>query len=152
MTKELDHARYGIFAGSEALGDMDDPEPESKGSGYKKKRYCEYCSGVSEVEMTWAELYCLSYGLLPQQVGAAIRRPDIFPTPWQYNQRFQCFHPRSFCQCGDPRALLLFDMTPTEAERLVSTASRNGNIAQDQKQIITAIQPVIAQLQAQRRG
>jgi len=152
MTRELDHANYGVFAGSEALADMDDAEPKSTENGFLEKRYCEYCSAVNQVEMTWAELYCLSYGLLPQQVGQAIRRPDIFPTQWRYNQNFQCFHPVSYCKCGDPRALLLFGMTPTEAERLVSTASRNGNIGQSQRQIIVAIQPVIAGLTAGRSG
>ncbi|MFA4971431.1 MAG: hypothetical protein WC683_02375 [bacterium] len=152
MAKELNPSQYGIFAGSEALGDMDDPAPSSDGTGYKKRRYCEYCSAVNQVEMTWAELYCLSYGLLPQQVGQRIHRPDIFPTIWQYNQKHQCFHPRAFCQCGDPRAMLLFDMTPTEAERLVSTAARNGVMSQEQKAIIGGIQPVVTELSANRRG
>ena len=150
MTRELDHAKYGVFAGSEALGDMNDAEPTSDGTGYTKKRYCEYCSGIRAIQITWAELYCLSYGLLPQQIGQTIRRPDLFPTIWNYSEKYQCFHPRAFCSCGDQRALLLFDMTPTEAERLVSTASRNGVISPDQKKIILGIQPVIQQLTANR--
>jgi hypothetical protein len=144
----LDPANYGIFADSEALGSMQELEVNQSPDAYSKSRHCEVCSGRRECQMSWAELYCIQYAVFPQNVGRAMRREDLFPTQWVYNQKFRCFHPEYRCSC-DPRALVLFDLSPTEAERALNQAGRNGVISPQQQALIQAIVPVVAQLRSQ---
>jgi hypothetical protein len=136
---------YGIFADSEALGAIDEVETAQHPDYYSKSRPCEVCNTRKECRMSWAELYCLKNGVLPHRVGQAIRREDLFGTQWNYSPKFQCFHPNYRCSC-DPRALVLFDITPTEAERMLHQAGRNGVISPSQRHLIQAITPVVAQL------
>lgn len=143
LKERLNPTNFGIFADSEALGSLDEMDVEMAPDYYAKSRPCEICSQRKECQIPWAELYCLQYGIFPHQVGKAINRPDIFDTQWHYNQKFQCFHPDYRCGC-DPRAMVIFDITPTEAERVLNQAGRNGIISENQQRIIHAIVPVVA--------
>lgn len=151
LGNELDPARFGIFSDSDALGQVSEMKVESDpdDNALIKTRACEICSRQLSCHMTWAELYCLQYGIFPQQVGQAMRRPDIFPTRWVYSQKFRCFHPEHRCSC-DPRALVIFDMTPSEAKRSFELAAQNGQISQIQQQIINAITPAVSHILSQR--
>jgi hypothetical protein len=150
IKERLDPAQFGIFADSEALGQLDEVDVEISPNFYSKSRPCEVCSRRKECQIPWSELYCLQYGIFPQHVGRHINRQDLFSTPWLYNQKFKCFHPDYRCAC-DPRSIVLFDITPTEAERVLNQAGRNGIISEDQQRIIHAIVPVVARL-ASRQG
>lgn len=151
IDERLNPARFGIFADSEALGVLEDGEVHQEEECYVKSRPCEYCSQQKSCYIPWSEIYCLMYSVPPHQVGQAMGRPDLFPTRWVYNPRFKVFHPDFRCSCH-PRALVIFDMTPTAAERLLRDASKNGNISQSQRQIIQAIAPVVAQIVSRQAG
>jgi hypothetical protein len=147
----LNPSKYGIFAESEALGELSEMKIESdpQDQGLVKSRACEICSRQLSCYMNWSELYCLQYGIFPHDVGRMMGRPDVFPTRWVYNQKFRCYHPEYRCSC-DPRALVIFDMTPSEAKRQFELAAQNGQISQQQQQIIAGIQPVLSNIMNRR--
>ena len=102
-------------------------------------------------QVDWAELYCLQYGVDPGRVGQAIGRNDLFDTSWVYDPRVRCFHPNYRCSCsGNP--LVIFNMTPVNAERVLREAGRNGILSDIQQGIIRTISPVVKQLSGARSG
>lgn len=152
MSDNLDPSRYGIFADSGALGELSEMTVESDpdDEGLVKTRACEVCSSRKSCVIPWSELYCLQYGIFPQQVGRLMGRPDLFPMEWVYNQKFRCYHPKYRCGC-DPRALIIFDMTPSEAKRQIELAAANSRISPQQQQIIAGIQPAISNILTRRQ-
>ena len=141
----FDATNYGIFADSEGLANVSDMDLEQDSEFYGMSRHCEHCGQRKQAQIPWCELYCLQYGVDPARVGQAIGRTDIFDTSWVYDKRFQCFHPNYRCGCH-PNAIVLFNMTPREAERVLHTAGRNGIISDAQKGIIRTITPVVKQM------
>lgn len=150
-TERLDPSHYGIFAGSEGLANVDEMEVEQSPDYYSMTRTCEVCGEHRECRIDWAELYCLQYGINPKEAGVAIRRPDLFDTSWVYDPRVKCFHPNYRCSClGNP--LIIFNMTPTAAERVLREAGRNGIISDAQTNIIRTISPVVRQIADAKSG
>lgn len=148
---EFNHAQFGIFAGSEGLANIDNMEVEQTPDYFAMTRKCEGCGETKQCQVDWAELYCLQYGVNPSRVGEVIQRTDLFDTAWAYHPGVRCFHPGFRCSCnGHP--LVLFDMTPIKAERLLHEASRNGIISDTQVDIIRTIAPVVKQLANASRG
>jgi len=148
---EFDHANFGIFAGSEGLSDINTMDVEQAPEYYSMMRTCEGCGEKRECQVDWAELYCLQYGVDPGRVGQAIGRNDLFDTSWVYDPRVRCFHPNYRCSCsGNP--LVIFNMTPVNAERVLREAGRNGILSDIQQGIIRTISPVVKQLSGARSG
>lgn len=149
--ERLAPSQYGIFADSEALGHLDEMDEEQDPESYKMTRPCEGCSQMQQCQIAWSELYCLQYGLDPNSVGKAIGREDLFPSRWVYEPSLQCFHPGYRHNCmGNP--LVVFNMTPIEAERKLHSAGRNGVISDVQQNIIRTIAPVVKQMSGARPG
>lgn len=149
----LDPAKFGIFSDSEALGELSEMKVESDPSdqGLVKTRACEICWRRMSCYMNWSELYCLQYGVFPQEVGRAMGRPDLFPMRWVYNKKFRCYHPEYRCSC-DPRALVIFDITPSEAKRHFELAAQNGQISAQEQAIINGIEPVLSSILVRRNS
>ena len=148
---ELDPANFGIFAGSQGLSDIDHMEVAQTPEAFVLRRSCESCGKKCECQIAWSEMYCLQYGIDPFKVGSAINRSDIFPTQWVYDSRVKCFHPNYKHGCtGNP--LVVFNMTPTQAERALHEAGRNGIMSDDQKLIIRFISPTVRQMSGASSG
>jgi len=145
LEDRLDPSRFGIFSDSEALGAIDDMEVSQTPDAYVKSRPCEICSRRKECHIPWAEVYCLAYSVMPDRIGQTIGRPDLFQTRWLYNRQFQCFHPEYRCNCHQ-NAIVIFDITPTEAERVLKQASKNGVVSEGQRRLIHAIAPIVAKV------
>lgn len=147
MSDRFDPTRYGIFADSDGLGALSEVETEQTSHGYSMARHCEGCGKKLKCEIMWAELYCLQYGQDPSKIGQIMGRDDVFQTKWVYDPRpdLRCFHPNYHCNCHN-RPLVVFNMTPKEAENLLRGAGRNGVIGNQQKQMIRWIAPVVKML------
>ena len=142
---QFDPTNYGIFANSEGLAALSEMDLEQDGEYYMMGRSCEGCGQRKQLQVPWSELYCLQYSVDPSRVGQGLGRPDLFDTKWVYDGKFKCFHPGYRCGChGNP--LVLFNMTPREAERVLHTAGRNGIISDVQQNIIRTIAPVVKQI------
>jgi hypothetical protein len=142
---QFDASRFGIFADSEGLSNLSEMDLEQDDDFYGMSRHCEGCGQRKQCQIPWSELYCLQYAVDPAKVGQAIRRQDLFDTSWVYDPRFKCFHPNYRCTClGNP--VVLFNMTPRQAEQVLHAAGRNGIVSEAQKGIIRTIAPVVKQL------
>lgn len=149
IKEKLDPANYGIFSDSEGLANVSEMDIEQAPDYYSMSRVCEGCGTRKECRVAWSELYCLQYGMNPAQIGARIQRPDLFDTNWAYDAHLQCFHPGYRCGCqGNP--LVVFNMTPTNAEAVLHKASRNGIISDLQRKIIQTVTPVVHQIRGTR--
>ena len=145
--EEFEHGNFGIFAGSEGLANINEMDVEQAPDYYSMTRTCEGCGERRECQVPWAELYCLQYAVNPAEVGRAIHRNDVFNTSWVYDPRPQllCFHPQHHCGCnGNP--LIIFNMTPFEAERVLKAAGRNGIISDAQQRVMASIAQTVKQL------
>jgi hypothetical protein len=104
-----------------------------------------------QCQIPWSELYCLQYGINPNDVGRAMGREDLFPTKWVYDPRLQCFHINYRHGCsGNP--LVIFNITPIEAERQLHSSGRNGVLSDGQQRMIRNISPIVRQLAGVRPG
>jgi hypothetical protein len=112
---------------------------------YAMTRHCEGCGQKKQCQVPWAELYCLQYGQDPHKVGQIMGREDVFDTSWVYDGRLKCFHPNYQCTC-DRNPIVVFNMTPKEAESALRGAGRNGVIGESQKQAIRTISPIVRAL------
>jgi hypothetical protein len=145
LKDKFDPANYGIFSDSEGLANVSEMDVEQSPDYYSMSRVCEVCGTRKECRVSWAELYCLQYGLNPAAVGGHMGRRDIFDTNWQYDAGLKCFHPGYRCSClGNP--LVVFNMTPTNAETILHKASRNGIISGEQRNIISAASAVVQRM------
>jgi hypothetical protein len=154
LEERLDYSKFGIFADSEALGSRDEMEVRMNPDYLEKSRSCEMCNNRIACQMSWAEIYCLQNSVWPHEVGRAMGRPDLFRTQWVYNEKFKCFHPVYRCSCTS-KPDVIFDMTPTEAQRVLTQAGQNGIISHQQQQLIHAVRNVVSQFankRAARRG
>lgn len=148
VKEQFDPTNYGIFAGSEGLANVSEMDVSQADDYYAMSRHCEGCGQRKECRIDWAELYCLQYGINPADVGRTTRRTDIFDTNWRYDPAFHCYHPNYRCTChGNP--LVLFNMTPREAERVLHGAGRNGIISSTQTDIIRQIAPLVKRMSGQ---
>lgn len=151
VKEQFDAANYGIFAGSEGLANVNEMDVEQTPDFYSMSRVCEGCGCRRQCQIDWAELYCLQYGVNPAAVGRQIGRADVFDTSWVYDPRVRCFHPNYRCSCnGNP--IVIFNVTPTEAERVLHQAGRNSIISDAQQNVIRTIAPVVKQLAGARSG
>lgn len=147
---ELDPNEYGIFAGSDGLQNVSTMDVEQASDYYSMTRTCEVCGQLRECQIPWAELYCIAQGVMPQDVGRAIRRPDLFDTQWKYSQTHKCLHPDLRCNCSN-NPLVMYNLTPVLANKVLTEAGRNGIISDAQQNLIRTIGPVIAQMKGQPR-
>lgn len=141
----FDPAQYGIFADS-ALGEMDTLQREQTPEGVQMQRPCDRCLRDRRIEISWGEIACLAYGILPQQLG----RPDLFPMPFRFDPNFRVFTPQIACNC-DGRHPLIFQVTPQDAQRYLQDAQATNLISPDQKAIIQQfVMPAINQMRQQQ--
>lgn len=146
----LEAGQFGIFAESDALQTTQEMRTAQNPEALAKTRACEVCGETKECQMEWFEIYCLISSIFPQE----LRRFPTFNTSdwlerlnteWKYHPKHKVFYPEYRCTCtGNP--LVIFDMTPSEAERVYAQASRNGIISETQRRIIGIIAPAVKQL------
>lgn len=137
--------QFGIFSDSEALADASNMDLEQSEDYYGMARKCEGCGQKKQCRVDWVELYCLQYGVNPHLVGQIVGRTDVLDTAWVYDPQLKTYHPNYRCNChGQP--LVVFNMTPREAERVLHAAGRNGILSDEQKRAISAVRPVVKRL------
>ena len=152
--RTLDPSQYGIFADSEALATTQEMKTAQAGEALAKTRTCEGCGESKECQMEWFEIYCLISNVYPQELRRYLNSSDWLErlsTDWKYHPKHKVFYPEFRCGCQN-NPLVLFDITPAEAERVYVQASRNGVISENQRRIIAAIAPIVKQIAAGAQG
>lgn len=139
---QFDHANFGLFEGSPALDNINELDEQQSPDFYAMTRPCEGCGVMKQLQIPWSELYCLQFAIDPAAVGAQMRRQDLFNTSWVFHPRHHCFHPNYRCGCmGNP--LVMFNMTPMKAQKLLKEASANGVLSDEQTNIIRTISKLV---------
>jgi len=142
---ELDDAHQGIWAGSEAVTAMSQYHKKQTPLGLQVSRTCEGCQVEVTSLISWAEVFCVSNKIFPQQAGLQ----DM----WAYNERHHIMHPALICpNCtGGTPSPVFFPMGPTEAQADFSRAAKNGIIDPSQADLIRRVSVVVKRLIDQRK-
>jgi hypothetical protein len=148
---QFDHSNFGLFEGSPALDNINELDEQQSPDYYAMTRPCEGCGIMKQLQIPWSELYCLQYAIDPAEVGRQMRREDLFNTSWVFHPRHHCFHPNYRCGCmGNP--LVMFNMTPVQAEKKIKEASRNGVLSDEQTNIIRTISQLVQHMAKIKAG
>jgi len=141
-----DPTQHSIFAGSEALDDLNEVKTTQSADYYAMERHCEWCGTGKECQIPWLEMYCLANNILPQDLARAINQPGYFEGDWTFDARFRVYHPNLRCHCAS-NPVIMFNLVPAEAQRLYETALKNKVISPEQRKMIQDIAPVIHRMQ-----